>query len=236
MPDKHLMVPDTGESTEKSYASRAREYLITGLLAAIPLVVTWFVLDVLFRLLSTVGRPLALVLATPLSLIVPGISSEWVVDIMGAILVVLLLFGLGWAARDVFASRFLRIAEDAIGRIPVVQVIYGNVKRFMEVISRKPGHSVQRVVLIEFPSPEMKTIGLVTRTMRDATTGEELVAVYVPTTPNPTSGYLEIVPMSKVVSTDWTVDEATAFVVSGGAVGREEVTYRHPGEGNPPNA
>lgn len=228
-------LPNQNEPPEKTVATKAREYLITGLLAAVPLVVTWFILDVLFRLLSTVGRPFALILSTPLSLVIPGISSQWVVDIMGAILVVALLFGLGWAARDVFASRFLNAAEAAIGRIPVVQVIYGGVKKFMDVMSRKPGSSVQRVVLIDFPSRQMKAIGLVTRTMKDEKTGEELVAVYVPTTPNPTSGYLEIVPVSRVISTDWTVDEATAFVVSGGAVGRETIAYSQSNTAAPPS-
>ena len=71
----------------------------------------------------------------------------------------------------------------------------------------------------------MKTVGFVTRSMTDMKTGKKLVAVYVPTTPNPTNGYLEIVPVEHVVSTDWSVDEAMNFIISGGAVGPEEVDY-----------
>jgi uncharacterized membrane protein len=71
----------------------------------------------------------------------------------------------------------------------------------------------------------MKTIGFVTRTMRDADSGRELVVVYVPTTPNPTSGYLEIVPLDQVISTDWTIDEAMAFIISGGAVAPATLQY-----------
>jgi uncharacterized membrane protein len=81
------------------------------------------------------------------------------------------------------------------------------------------------VVLIEFPSPEMKTVGFVTRTMVDTNTGQELAAVYVPTTPNPTSGYLEIVPIEKLVSTSWSIDEAMSFIISGGAVAPDSVPY-----------
>ena len=72
----------------------------------------------------------------------------------------------------------------------------------------------------------MRAVGLVTRTLEDEQTGEKLAAVYVPTTPNPTSGYVEIVPVSRLVSTDWTLDEAMNFLVSGGAVGPEAVRYR----------
>jgi uncharacterized membrane protein len=81
------------------------------------------------------------------------------------------------------------------------------------------------VVLIEFPSPEMKTVGFVTRTMQDKSSGKQLAAVYVPTTPNPTSGYLEIVPVDKLVSTEWTIDEAMNFIISGGAVAPDNVPY-----------
>ena len=87
---------------------------------------------------------------------------------------------------------------------------------------------MQRVVLIDFPSRDLKAVGLVTRTLQDAKTGEALAAVYVPTTPNPTSGYLEIVPVSRIVSTDWTLDEAMNFLITGGAVAPESIDFHGP--------
>jgi len=71
----------------------------------------------------------------------------------------------------------------------------------------------------------MKTVGFVTQTMIDEDTGQKLAAVYVPTTPNPTSGYLEIVPVEHLVSTDWSMDEAMTFIISGGAVAPERLNY-----------
>jgi uncharacterized membrane protein len=85
----------------------------------------------------------------------------------------------------------------------------------------RPGDT-QRVVLIDFPSRDMKAIGLVTRTFRDAS-GNEIAAVYVPTAPNPTSGYLELVPTDRMITTDWSMDQAMAFIVSGGAVGPDQL-------------
>ena len=73
----------------------------------------------------------------------------------------------------------------------------------------------------------MKTVGFVTRVMKDDVTGQELAAVYVPTTPNPTSGYLEIVPVEKLVSTDWSVEEAMTFIISGGAIAPEKISFEN---------
>jgi uncharacterized membrane protein len=81
------------------------------------------------------------------------------------------------------------------------------------------------VVLIEFPSKDMKTVGFVTRILTDDNTGRQLAAVYVPTTPNPTSGYLEIVPVENLISTNWTIDEAMTFIVSGGAIAPHNINY-----------
>src|SRR3546814_13873480 len=74
----------------------------------------------------------------------------------------------------------------------------------------------------------MKSIGFVTRVLKEQGTGRELAAVYVPTTPNPTSGYLEIVPVEKITPTDWTVDQAMSFIISGGAVSPESIQFSPP--------
>jgi len=109
--------------------------------------------------------------------------------------------------------------------VPLVAAIYGGTKRFLTAIKEKPT-GVQRVVLISFPTAEMKAVGFVTRVIKDMDTGEDLAAVYVPTAPNPTSGYIEIVPVKDVVSTDWTMDEAMSFVMTGGATSPDRVRFR----------
>jgi uncharacterized membrane protein len=93
----------------------------------------------------------------------------------------------------------------------------------MSVLQNKPS-GAQRVVLIEFPSPGLKSVGFVTRVFHDAG-GRELAAVYVPTTPNPTGGYLEIVPVERLTATDWTVDQAMAFILSAGAVAPDVLPF-----------
>src|SRR3546814_3179921 len=88
----------------------------------------------------------------------------------------------------------LRWFETLIARIPLASTIYGSARKLLDILQTQPD-GTQRVVLIDFPHDKMKSVGFVTRVISEQGTGRELAAVYVPTTPNPTSGYLEIVPV-----------------------------------------
>ncbi len=205
-----------------------RRYLITGILTAIPLWVTWLVLDFLVELLQRLGNPGVDALVAALEPRWPRLAAFFEVPefraALAIFLVVLGLYLLGWATTRVVGRRLLRAFDAVVNRIPMVKTIYGGTRRLIEAFQQKP-RGVDRVVLIDFPSEEMKTVGLVTRTLEDSRTGRQVAAVYVPTTPNPTSGYLEIVPVERITPTDWTVDEAMQFIVSGGAVAPETMIY-----------
>lgn len=222
--DKELKLP--GKPLTFFQAFRRR--LITGLVTAIPLLVTWFILSFLFRLLSDLGRPIVNAIKRPVLKVSPEladvIAQAWFLPTMSVIMIVVLLYFLGLLASMVVGRRVIGAFDALMHRIPVVQTVYGSVRQLLNVLKQDPGE-IQRVVLIEFPSPEMKAVGFVTRTLTDADTGEELAAVYVPTTPNPTSGYLEIVPVDRLISTTWTFDEAMTFIVSGGAVAKDTMNY-----------
>ena len=208
---------------------KTRRYILAGLLASIPLWSTWLVLRFLFQLLVKAGAPAIQWLASKLPESLKGfLESPLFTNFFSILLVVAVLYGIGRLTTIVVGRRVLGFFEAVLARIPIVNVIYGAVKKLVTVLQEKPGGGLQRVVLIDFPSPEMKTVGLVTRVLTDTSTGRELAAVYVPTTPNPTSGYLEIVPLERVTSTDWTLDEAMAFIMSGGAVAPDTMNYDHP--------
>ena len=129
-------------------------------------------------------------------------------------------------------QRLLRWFETLVARIPLASTIYGSARKLLDILQTKPD-GTQRVVLIDFPHAEMKTLGFVTRVMREQGTGRELAAVYVPTTPNPTSGYLEIVPVEKITPTDWNVDQAMSFIISGGAMAPDAIPFSPPGASSP---
>ncbi len=204
-------------------ALHVKRYLITGLLAFIPMWITWVVFKFVFTLLAGVGAPLVNGIIELIGLGAPDAAQvlhrDWIVSILAFILTILALYLLGWLSTRVIGRRILDSVDKVLERLPLVHTIYGGVKKLMTLMRNKPG-GTQRVVLIDFPSPELKSIGFVTRTFIDAG-GREIAAVYVPTTPNPTGGYLELVPTERLVATDWSMDQAMAFIVSGGAVGPE---------------
>jgi uncharacterized membrane protein len=209
-----------------------RRYFIAGVLTAIPLWVTWWVLSFVFRQLSALGLPWLQALATrlqeqaPLAALV--LRDERLQSALAVLLSLVAFCLLGWFATRVIGQRLMNLGERLIQRLPLVQTVYGGTKKMLSALSEPPT-GVRRVVLIDFPAAHMRTVGLVTRTLRDQATGQELAAVYVPTTPNPTSGYLEIVPVDRLISTDWTMDEAMAFIISGGTMAPEHVPF----SGNP---
>ncbi|HEV7491233.1 MAG TPA: DUF502 domain-containing protein [Rhodanobacteraceae bacterium] len=196
-----------------------QRYLLTGLLTFIPIWLTWAVFKFIFSLLSQVNLPWVAAVFSTLADAFPEtigrLNQGWLVSLFAFVITVAALYVTGWAASHVFGRRIIGLMEGLIQRIPLAHTIYSGTKKLMGLLQKKPT-GTQRVVLIDFPSPELKSVGFVTRVFQDAS-GRELAAVYVPTTPNPTGGYLEIVPIERLISTDWTVDQAMAFILSAGA-------------------
>ncbi len=210
---------------------RLQRLFLTGLLTLLPLWLTWVVVKFVFVLLSDTSKPLVEPLLHNLAAAVPQalgwLDAPWVHTALGllATLGVILLSGV--MARRVLGQRMLKWFEALVARIPFASLIYGSARQLLDILQTKPD-GTQRVVLIDFPHNEMKSIGFVTRVMKEHGTGRELAAVYVPTTPNPTSGYLEIVPVEKMTPTDWTVDQAMSFLISGGAVAPDTIPFSVP--------
>ncbi len=155
------------------------------------------------------------------------LGDPWVQNAIALVATVLAILLVGWLARRVIGQRLLGWFEAVVARIPLANTIYGSARKLLDILQTKPD-GTQRVVLVDFPHAEMKSIGFVTRVIREQGTGRELAAVYVPTTPNPTSGYLEIVPVEKMTPTDWTVDQAMSFIISGGAVAPDTIPFTPP--------
>jgi uncharacterized membrane protein len=200
---------------------RLKRYLLTGLLTFIPLWVTWLVFNFVLGVLAGIGAPMVEALLGTLALVAPraaeSLKMEWLTYIAALLITLGSLYLLGFVANRVIGQRFLNAFDNLLARIPLVQTIYGGTKKLMAVLQNKPS-GMQRVVLVDFPRRGMKVVGFVTRVMIEEGSGREIAAVYIPTTPNPTGGYLELVPVDELVPTDWTMDQAMAFIISGGAV------------------
>jgi uncharacterized membrane protein len=206
-------------------------YLLIGFFTVAPLWVTWLVFDFLFGLLASTGAPFIKGLAHLLRPLSDTLAS-WLLNAdvqyaLAAVFTLVLLYLIGLFASFVLGRKLIATVEYWVNRLPLVQTIYGATKRFLQTVSKPPLQG-QRVVLISFPSPEMKAVGLITKVMRDSDNGQELAVVYVPTSPNPTSGYIEILPLADVVITDWTMEEAMSFVMTGGTNAPDSVRFSNP--------
>ena len=201
---------------------------LTGLLTLLPIWLVWIVFKFVFGLLSGLSAPVVapalvhLVRTDPEML--GWLAAPWVQTAIALAATVGFVILVGLLARRVVGQKLLSWFERLIARIPLAKTIYGSARQLLDLLQTKPD-GTQRVVLIDFPHNEMKSVGFVTRILRDELTGAELAAVYVPTTPNPTSGYLEVVPMDRLTPTDWNVDQAMTFIISGGAVSPDRIPF-----------
>ena len=207
--------------------AKLRRNIVAGILTFIPIWITFWVISFLVGILVALGSPIVGAVVSRLRLQSPALERSFPPLFQATIsiaIVLAFLYLLGEVATAVAGRRLLAAFDFLMARIPIVQSIYGAARQLVASFQNKPGSS-QRVVLIEFPSRDMKTIGLVTRIFTDADTGDEIAAVYVPTTPNPTSGYMELVPTSRLTMLDWTINEAMTFVMSGGAAAPPTLNY-----------
>jgi uncharacterized membrane protein len=204
--------------------------LIAGLLTVTPLIVVWLVFDFFFTTLSHWGHPLAVELTVFLDmnfpLLKPWVDNDAVRYVIGFVVALLALYTIGAIASRVIGQQLILMLENLIVRIPGVQTVYSATKKLVDVLRQKPGSQNHRVVLLDYPSDGLKAIGFVMRTFADAKTGDELAAVYVPTAPNPTSGYLQIVPSTRLIQTDIPADQAMTMILSGGAVTPEHISLK----------
>lgn len=203
------------------FQANFQKNLIAGLLTIIPLVVVWLVFDFFLQTLSDWGRPFAGVLAQAIEDRYPAMQPvlengrvQWVIALFVTLLV---LYCIGAITSRVVGQRLWGFIEGLITRIPLVQTVYSAARKLVDVLRTKP-ENAQRVVLIDFPREGAKTIGFVMRTFVDSSNGTDMAAVYVPTAVNPTTGYLQLVPVAQLTASDITAEQAMAIVISAGAV------------------
>ncbi|MDH5823366.1 DUF502 domain-containing protein [Luteimonas sp. RD2P54] len=223
-------------SQPPSLARRLQRLFLAGLLTLLPIWLTWVVVKFVFVLLGDASKPWVGPLSRRIAAWFPDslgwFDALWVQNFIALAATVAVILAVGWLTRRVVGQRLLGWFERLVARIPLANTIYSSARKLLDILQTKPG-TTQRVVLIDFPHPEMKSVGLVTRVMREIGSGRELAAVYVPTTPNPTSGYLEIVPVERLTPTDWTVDQAMAFIISGGASAPDSIPFATPAQRPP---
>ena len=193
----------------KSFRASIKRYFLTGLLVITPIWGTVLILKTLFVTVDGIlGNAVARFL--PEEEYVPG---------YGILTLVLLIFVTGLLATNILGGQIVKAWEQLLHRVPVVRGIYSTLKSMMDILSFSERDKYNRVVLIQFPKDGNYCFAFVTGMMRgevQTLSPSPLLNVYVPTSPNPTSGYFLLVPENEVVPLDISVEEAMKLIVSGG--------------------
>jgi uncharacterized membrane protein len=200
----------TGEVIKKI----VRRYLMAGLLIWLPIIATVWVFG---AIVSVMDRTL---LVLPPSLQPREVFGRDIPG-LGAILTVLLLVLTGVLMSNIIGRTVMGFWEELLNRIPFVRAVYGGVKSFSTTILSNSGNSFKKVLLIQYPSEGVWSVGFQTAddiAIINSRLGERHVCVFIPTTPNPTSGFIVLVPRSRVVELDISVDSALKMIVTLGVV------------------
>lgn len=155
--------------------------------------------------------------------ILPAIV-QWGTAIFSVLLTVFFLYVVGLFAANLVGRRVIQTFEQFLERVPLIKTIYRGLKQILASFSGDQTQSFQRVALVPFPQERMRCVAFVTNTFRDSETGDELCSVFIATTPNPTTGYLQILKRSEITELNWSVEEAIRTIMSGGILKPDYLT------------
>lgn len=199
--------------------------ILAGVIIIGPLFATYLIFSFVLGALAEAGRPMVRLFATFL----PGswLAQPWLRSALAILLTLALLYGVGRITSLVIGRQVFNLFEAVLERLPFVARVYTSVRQLVETMMAKKETS-QRVVLVDFPIPGQKSVGFLTRTLTDAATGRPLAAVLLPNAINPTSAFLQILPLERVTETSLTMEQAMSMLMTGGAAGPETIRYSQP--------
>ncbi len=204
--------------------------VLAGVITIGPLLITWIVFSFVLGNLARAGLPAVHALSGELPK--QWIAQAWVPPVLAVILTLAVLYLVGRITSLVIGRQVFNLFEAILERLPFVAKVYSAVRQLLDTMMAKK-ESSQRVVLVDFPIVGQKSIGFLTRTLVDSTTGQELAAVLLPNAINPTSAFLQVLPLNRVVETDLTMEQAMSMLLTGGAVSPESIRYTRSQEMQP---
>ena len=197
--------------------ARFRNYFLTGLVVAGPVAITFYLTWWFVTWVDGLVRPFVPITYRPETYLPFGLPGS------GLIVAVIALTLLGFFAANLIGRTLVDFGENLLGRIPAVRAIYRGLKQVFETLFSGHGSSFRRVGLVEFPSPGMWSIVLISQSpsaevARSIPGQEEHIAVFLPCAPNPTTGFFFYVPKSKIVEVDMSTEDAATLIMSCGVV------------------
>lgn len=208
---------------KSTFLARLRRYLLTGIVVTAPISITIYLTYIFLTFVDThVGR---IIPAEWFPQEFKGFYEDTAVPGLGLIIALTFFIIVGWFATNILGRFIIRIYEYILDRMPVIRTLYGAIKQIFETIMASQSSAFRDAVMLEYPRKGIWSIGFVTgRTQGEAQelTDEETINVFVPTTPNPTSGFLLFVPKKDLKFLDMSVEEAVKLVVSAGIITPED--------------
>jgi uncharacterized membrane protein len=196
--------------------------ILAGIITIGPLFVTYLIFSFLLTSLAKAGRPMVQLLGRVYPM--GRMANPFLQSVLAVVLTLVVLYVVGRLTSLVVGREAFDLFESALEKLPFVAKVYTSVRQLIDtMMATKP--SSQRVVLVDFPIEGQKSIGFLTRTLTDAATGEPLASVLLPNAINPTSAFLQVLPMSRVTVTSLTMEQAMSMLMTGGAVGPETIEY-----------
>ena len=209
-----------------------RTRILAGLATVIPLWVTWIVAKFLFDMMRSATQP---IIEHGIQWVARSTGSQpkampayldWAVPVVAVLLTLFSLYLLGLLTANVLGRRVVLLLERLFERLPLVKTLYGSTKRIILTLAGgSDSMQFQKVVLVEFPRPGMKCIAFLTSVIEDSDTGRKIATVFISTTPNPTTGYMQILPLEELSETGWTVEEAIKVLMSGGILSPPKIPF-----------
>lgn len=193
----------------KIFFSHFRLYIFRGILALIPIGLTIFTIRIIYVFIDKRVMEAA---DQYIGYRIPG---------LGLLLLIVMLYFVGMTASNVLGRRFFSMIDGFTSRIPLVRTAYQVGKQISDTLSLPEKQIFKRVVLVDYFKPDAWVIGFVTGEIKDEDSEEYLLKVFIPTVPNPTSGFLVILKKSQTKNPNWTIEEAMKMVISGGIIGPE---------------
>jgi uncharacterized membrane protein len=205
----------TGKLYTSDFKKNIRRKLVAGLLVVFPIFITFIVIKFLFGLIGGILSPVVEKAFILLGSSPKGTVDDFIVTSIAFILTFSALYFIGVIATNFFGKLILNFFEAILNKTPIIKNIYTSSKQLIEIISLPSRQSFKRVVMVEYPRVGMKAFAFVTGDIKTKD-GTELTSIFVPTTPNPTSGFLIYLPEEDIIETDMDIEEGMKIIVSGG--------------------
>ena len=195
---------------------KTRSRFFSGLLVLVPITVTVLVIRFIVGFMASVGRPLLQIWI--------GDIPHYVTDVLAFLMTLLLIYAAGFIATHITGRKLVHLGENLLLKLPLVKSIYGASKNVVDAFSHDVSTNSEAVALVEFPRPGSWVIGFVMGKMQGPEK-QDMFRVYVPTSPNPTSGFLLILPQKEIHFTNMQVEAALRTILSGGSLGPAQYQF-----------